>query len=77
MTSKHTSRALQDYGTPVWGLGHPDIPSGLLSEGIHKVLKQVHPDTGIGPLGLAVASDYLADLISRVLEKAAELNNRS
>ena len=77
VTSKHTSRALQDYGTPVWGLGHPDIPSGLLSEGIHKVLKQVHPDTGIAPLGLAVASDYLADLISRVLEKAAELSMAS
>ena len=74
VTSKHTSRALQDCGTPVWGLGHPDIPSGLLSDGIHKVLKQVHPDTEIAPLGLAVANDYLAAVISRVVKKATEIS---
>ena len=77
VTSKHVTRALQDHGTPVWGFGHPDIPSGLLSEGIHKVLRQVHPDTGIAPLGLAVANDYLAGLISRVVEKAAEVSMAS
>ena len=77
VTSKHVTRALQDHGTPVWGFGHPDIPSGLLSEGIHKVLRHVHPDTGIAPLGLAVANDYLADLISRVVEKAAEVSMAS
>ena len=77
VTSKHVTRALQDHGSPVWGIGHPDIPSGLLSEGIHKVLRHVHPDTGIAPLGLAVANDYLADLISRVVEKAAEVSMAS
>jgi len=74
VTSKHVSRGLQNCGTPVWGFGHPYIPSGLLSEGVHKVLAQVHPDTGIAPLGLAVANDYLADLISRVVKKATEIS---
>ena len=75
VTSKHVLCALQDCGHPVvWGCGHPDIPSGLLSEGINKGLKQIHPDISIAPLALAVVEDYLTHLISRVTRKAVEVS---
>lgn len=74
VTSQDVSRALKDHGCPVWGCGVPDIPSGLFSDYVYKVLKQVHPRTEINALGLAIANDYCATLIERVVAKAAEIN---
>ena len=74
VTSTHVLRALQCRGSCVWGCGHPDVPAGLLSSSIYKVLKQIHPDLSIAPLALAVTNDYLVAVISRVLEIATRIN---
>jgi histone H2A len=78
VTSKHVLRALKDCDTtPIWGFGHHDIPPGLFSEAICNVLAQVHPDAFIAPVALAVANDYIADLISHVVHKAAQISTAS
>ena len=47
---------------------------------IYKVLKQVHPDTGISRNGMSIMNDYASDVILRVVRQAfelAELNKKS
>ena len=45
----------------------------LFAEGIHKVLKQVHPDTTIDLGGLYCVEDYNRYLFSSIMEQAAKL----
>lgn len=59
--------------TAVYGYGLPDVPTGIWSTQLYKVLKQVHPDTEIGAEGLAVADDYISDLLRRLVLAAVQL----
>lgn len=69
----HTSDGGGDSEPKVYGFGQPGIPAGLWSNSVWKVLKQVHPDTGINAGALAAADDYVSDLMQRVLNVAAKL----
>lgn len=40
---------------------------------IHKVLKQVHPDTGISSKGMTVMNDFIIDLFQRIAGEASRL----
>ena len=40
---------------------------------IYKVLKQVHPDTGISKKGMQVMNSFIADIFDRVCAEAAGL----
>jgi len=40
---------------------------------IYKVLKQVHPDTGISQKGMQILNDYVFDLLKRIGEEARTL----
>ena len=40
---------------------------------IYKVLKQVHPDTGISKKGMAVLDSFVSDMFIRLTEESREL----
>ena len=66
---------IKSSATVVYGYGLPDVPAGVWSLQLHKVLKQVHPDTEISAEGLAVADDYISDLMRRLVACAAQLSH--
>ena len=66
--------ALEECGRPVWGCGVYNVPAGLFSDQIYKVLKQIDPKRHIGPKALAVANDYCSTVVVRILAKAATLS---
>ncbi|XP_037502063.1 late histone H2B.L4 [Rhipicephalus sanguineus] len=41
---------------------------------IFKVLKQVHPDTGISGKAMAIMNSFVADILDRIGEEAAKLS---
>lgn len=42
---------------------------------IYKVLKQVHPDTGISSKAMSIMNSFVADLFERIASEAAKLSN--
>ena len=40
---------------------------------IHKVLKQVHPDTGISSKGMLIMNSFVNDIFERIAAEAAKL----
>ena len=40
---------------------------------IHKVLKQVHPDTGISKKGMSIMNSFVNDLFERIVSEASRL----
>ena len=57
----------------VYGFGHPKLPPSSFSNGIYKVLKQVHPCTDISAEGLSVCTDYVADMLVGILDASVKL----
>jgi histone H2B len=41
---------------------------------IYKVLKQVHPDTGISKKGMSIMNSFINDIFSRIAEEAGKLS---
>lgn len=41
---------------------------------IYKVLKQVHPDTGISSKAMSIMNSFVADLFERIASEAAKLS---
>jgi hypothetical protein len=46
--------------------------SRIFKSYIYKVLKQVHPDTGISNVGMAVVNDYCYDVFRRLLAEVSQ-----
>lgn len=42
---------------------------------IYKVLKQVHPDTGISSKAMSIMNSFVADLFERIATEAAKLSS--
>ena len=69
-------------GTPVSKKGKNIKAAGAKKRGkrtesyssyIYKVLKQVHPDTGISKSGMAIMNSFISDVFNRVTEEAGHL----
>ena len=58
-------------GAKKGGRRHKRVES--YSSYIYKVLKQVHPDTGISKRGMAVMCSFIGDLFERVAGEAGKL----
>jgi histone H2B len=41
---------------------------------IYKVLKQVHPDTGISKKGMSIMNSFINDIFGRIAEEAGKLS---
>ena len=41
---------------------------------IHRVLKQVHPETGISKKGMSIMNSFIGDIFERVVAEAGRLN---
>ena len=40
---------------------------------IYKVLKQVHPDTGISPKGMSIMNSFITDIFDKIANEAGKL----
>mgnify|MGYP006099078659 CR=1 FL=1 len=60
-------------GTVVYGFGRPGLPTGLWSEQVHKVLKQVHPDTGISSKAMLITNSFVKDAFDRIAGESSKL----
>ena len=44
---------------------------------IYKVLKQVHPDTGISSKAMSIMNSFVNDIFERIANEASKLSNRN
>eukprot|EP01052_Picozoa_sp_SAG31_P084610 SAG31_NODE_44957_length_260_cov_1.291925_1_plen_69_part_01 len=51
VTAADVSRGLAEQQMVVYGYGQPGVPTGVWSEQLCRVLKQVHPDKELDPSG--------------------------
>ena len=68
--SKKSAKAPKKAGK---GGGHSKELTESYSTYIYKVLKQVHPDTGISKRGMSIMNSFINDIFERIASEAGKL----
>ena len=67
------SSATQELVAPILTLSFPHFPQ-THSSYIYKVLKQVHPNTGISKRGMSILNSFINDIFERLALEASRLS---
>jgi len=65
--------AARPLGVTLFGYGGRSAIRHVWSEGIHKVLKQVHPQKKLDPKALSVLNDVISYVLTNLIDRAKEL----
>ncbi|EIM88986.1 histone-fold-containing protein [Stereum hirsutum FP-91666 SS1] len=71
--AKKTSKTAASTGEPGEKKKRRKVRKETYSSYIYKVLKQVHPDTGISNKAMAILNSFVSDIFERIATEASKL----